>query len=452
MWSDEISNEGLRAGSADSVWRSTREIFRTHAQEMGYQGDLQDANALNHWSALQTNRTLADSGDIADKVFEGNQVILEKSGDAFIVRVDAGSGAEPGVLPDKLDLGTESADQNVDNVVTVDSSTDASSTGMNEVWADKMGARFGLSPEEVNYVDAQTISTEINGHEVLIDTQNSTYSYFNDNADEVSGLLINDQGAAVNDIQDFLGDRFAPVQEFVGGPVNELPLDNKIPLASDLGADSSSEPVDPAANLNQEPAAVVDQALKGADQVDPTKSGASSAQERADLAREQMDSALAQKHLHDEQNTVGKALENMATREITLKDKVLLEYLHEHPVSVDKPINDVLSGDLGLLNDMSNPENSALLHLYDIRQAGDKIAQSDLIHQYINSILGSSFDGDATKLSQLEALAQVHALGVGTDTSGKINSLVLTAGDFSQEFDFSAKGLSEVIAFLKATL
>jgi len=99
-WSDQISNEGLKAGQHDSVWLSTKNIFESHASELGYKGDINDAAALHRWTELQTNRALADSGDITNKVFVGNKVMLEKSGDGFTVRVEAGSGVQPGHLPD----------------------------------------------------------------------------------------------------------------------------------------------------------------------------------------------------------------------------------------------------------------------------------------------------------------------------------------------------------------
>ncbi|MFA7087963.1 MAG: hypothetical protein WC146_01330, partial [Patescibacteria group bacterium] len=70
---DEISNTGLRPGQHDSVWRSTMNIFKTNAPELGYQGDVNDEAALDKWASAQTVKTINNSGDITDKVFEGNK-------------------------------------------------------------------------------------------------------------------------------------------------------------------------------------------------------------------------------------------------------------------------------------------------------------------------------------------------------------------------------------------
>lgn len=88
---DEISNKNLN-GKSDSVWRSTREIFKNNARELGYKGDLNDQSALNHWAETQTANTISNSGEMDDKVFEGNKVVLTKDGDGFKAVVEQGDG------------------------------------------------------------------------------------------------------------------------------------------------------------------------------------------------------------------------------------------------------------------------------------------------------------------------------------------------------------------------
>lgn len=102
---DEISNAGLKPGQHDSVWRSTEQIFKGHAAELGYQGDINDEAALDKWAAAETVKTINNSGDISDKVFEGNRVVLEKddAGD-YHVSVEQGGGATPGHLPEAAEL------------------------------------------------------------------------------------------------------------------------------------------------------------------------------------------------------------------------------------------------------------------------------------------------------------------------------------------------------------
>ncbi|MEI6529517.1 MAG: hypothetical protein WCN88_03920 [Candidatus Falkowbacteria bacterium] len=92
-----IENFSNDISTGDSVWRSTREIFKGHAEELGYKGDLNDATALSKWAETQTANTLHDTGEFTDKVFVGNKILLEKN-DAgeFIVKVEAGTGATPG--------------------------------------------------------------------------------------------------------------------------------------------------------------------------------------------------------------------------------------------------------------------------------------------------------------------------------------------------------------------
>lgn len=92
-----IENFSNDISAGDSVWRSTREIFKNHAEDLGYKGDLEDAAALSKWAETQTANTLHNTGEFTDKVFEGNKILLEKNdaGD-FVVKIEAGTGATPG--------------------------------------------------------------------------------------------------------------------------------------------------------------------------------------------------------------------------------------------------------------------------------------------------------------------------------------------------------------------
>ena len=94
---DEISNKGL-SGKSDSVWRSTREIFKNNAEALGYKGDLNDQSAINNWAETQTANTISRSGEINDKIFEGNKVSLVKDEGRFKVVVEQAQGRRPGQL------------------------------------------------------------------------------------------------------------------------------------------------------------------------------------------------------------------------------------------------------------------------------------------------------------------------------------------------------------------
>jgi len=96
---DTISNQGMKAGTHDSVWRSTEQIFKDHAQKLGYQGDVNNKSALEDWAQDQTGKTLNNSGDINDKVFEGNKVVLEQDAQGnYRVSVEEATGLKPGHL------------------------------------------------------------------------------------------------------------------------------------------------------------------------------------------------------------------------------------------------------------------------------------------------------------------------------------------------------------------
>ena len=210
-WSNEISNTGLRPGTHDSVWRSTREIFQNNAKDLGYQGDLNNSAALHHWAEIQTNKTLANSGEVIDKVFVGNRVILEKSGSGFVVHTESGAGHEPGFLPKqeiKMSAGIDKNLINKNPVISGDQPLTGPGKGMNEVWADRAGARLGFSTAEAAYADENVIQTQLGGHNIFINTETHTYYFFDDQGNEVSGLLIDDQGIPVPDAKGFLINKF----------------------------------------------------------------------------------------------------------------------------------------------------------------------------------------------------------------------------------------------------
>jgi hypothetical protein len=94
-----ISHGGLKSGHSDSVWHATNQIFKDHAAELGYKGDIKDAKALEAWSQLQTGKALNNSGAIDDKVFAGNKVVLEHDAAGhYHVAVEKGEGLNPAHL------------------------------------------------------------------------------------------------------------------------------------------------------------------------------------------------------------------------------------------------------------------------------------------------------------------------------------------------------------------
>lgn len=94
---DIISNKGVKGG--DSVWRSTSQIFKDHAADLGYKGDVKDIKALDSWAQQQTGNALHNSGNFTEKVFEGNKVVLEHDAKGnYHVNIEKGEGLKPGHL------------------------------------------------------------------------------------------------------------------------------------------------------------------------------------------------------------------------------------------------------------------------------------------------------------------------------------------------------------------
>lgn len=94
---DVISNRGLKPGQHDSIWRSTEQIFRDHAQELGY--NKNSGQSFEDWVQTQTAKTINNSGDLTDKVFEKNIAILkhDASGNNHI-EIKKDGGLTPGYL------------------------------------------------------------------------------------------------------------------------------------------------------------------------------------------------------------------------------------------------------------------------------------------------------------------------------------------------------------------
>jgi len=222
---DTVSNEGLQAGQTDSVWRSVREIFINNAEKLGYNGDLDNASALKQWAETQTNESLANSGDVVDKVFAGNKVILERSGDSYLVSVEDGTGATPDYLP--VAGGAETGetlltDNTSDEVISNLAAKSETAIDSNEIWADQVGAKYGLNPDDVEFVSKNIIVTDIDDKSVYIDVADNTYHFFNSAADEISGFLVNDAGTPVTDLKEFLNQESIFNSDYLAGSDNVI--------------------------------------------------------------------------------------------------------------------------------------------------------------------------------------------------------------------------------------
>jgi len=74
---DEISNEGLREGTHDSIWRSTKKIFLDNKENFGYDENSGDDDS---WAERKTANLIAqlekNEGGLKDLVHEGDNVVV----------------------------------------------------------------------------------------------------------------------------------------------------------------------------------------------------------------------------------------------------------------------------------------------------------------------------------------------------------------------------------------
>jgi len=181
IFSDIISNEGL-SGKSDSVWRSTREIFKNNAEKLGYEGNASDTESLNKWAEVQTANAVHNSGELTDKVFEGNNVILEKNGDGnFIVKVEAGEGLKPEFFSHTEELAEPDTEKIVNPLeskpaikVLINEQIECP-VDPNEAAAQELAKQYGLEPDKFSYGGADgVLKTTYGNHDFFINTNDCT--------------------------------------------------------------------------------------------------------------------------------------------------------------------------------------------------------------------------------------------------------------------------------------
>jgi len=319
----------------------------------------------------------------------------------------------------------------------VDSNKIAGIGANREIWADKAGARFGLSSEQVSYADENVIKADIDGHDVFIDTKANTFYFFDDNANEVSGLLFDDNGHLINNAQEFLGTKFLSGETSAANVLDHL---------SDAGsADQAASSV----SSRQEQAVIDNPSAANQSLNDLNQTPAGDGGKAPDL-QNQFDNIVSDHAGKTAGGSIHEALETIASRTKTPADKVLLEYIEENHISPDASLKDLLSSDAGLLMSMNSPENSVLTQLYDLRHAASG-TQSEIMYKYLHTVLHESLN-DPEKLGRFDKLFSLNAVRVGSGLDGKVDSFVMQVGDNVRKVDFSAKGMEEVMKFVKQML
>ncbi len=215
---DVISNEGLN-GAHDSVWRSVVQIFQDNAESLGYDGSDE---ALKQWAEIQTSKALANSGEVLNKVFEGNIVSLEKVGDGFAVVVEQGNGLAPGMLAETVveastdvasTVSEEAATTTTEEVVLEgtkiianEAITETQSVASQEVIDQGANKLLTLGAEMVEGAK-NVLHTVIGDTDIYINYLTNAYSYINADGDLVSGSLINENGKEITDIYEFFAEK-----------------------------------------------------------------------------------------------------------------------------------------------------------------------------------------------------------------------------------------------------
>lgn len=232
LFEDEISNADMKPGRSDSVWRSTAQIFKDNAEALGYEGDLDDTKALNSWVNTQTAEALNNSGDITDKVFEGNKVVLEQDGDGnYQVRVEQASGLKPSYL------------EKVDPAVDTDLNGDSTDPATNEAAEDAGKEIINDTKSHVTEVEKQ-----LGAHRKIIDDFGSDLTGvkegLNVQPDDFKGLETDGDGSGVSGEETAVE---APVAESVPSQPSDLEANQEQETPT-----SSEEPVSAQTSANAE--------------------------------------------------------------------------------------------------------------------------------------------------------------------------------------------------------
>jgi hypothetical protein len=91
--------------SADSIWRSTKNIIMNNPERFGYDGDAADTAAMSQWAETQTANLIDtfntdQGGNLADLVHDGDKVIINFEGGEPALSFEASSGIEASHLSD----------------------------------------------------------------------------------------------------------------------------------------------------------------------------------------------------------------------------------------------------------------------------------------------------------------------------------------------------------------
>jgi hypothetical protein len=102
---EDVVDSSKVTGGSDSIWRSTRAIFSSNAEALGYKDDLGDTEALSKWAEAQTANVVnklnvEQGGNLADLVHDGDVVKIDLVNGKPVLSFTEASGIEAGHLSD----------------------------------------------------------------------------------------------------------------------------------------------------------------------------------------------------------------------------------------------------------------------------------------------------------------------------------------------------------------
>ncbi|MFA6194631.1 MAG: hypothetical protein WC719_02715 [Patescibacteria group bacterium] len=384
-FSNVISNEGL-GGQSDSVWHSTKEIFMDNAEKLGYQGDIHDSGALSKWAEIQTNGAIHNSGEITDKVFEGNVVSLEKDeAGNFFVKVEAGEGGEPGVL------GQMKAEEIKEPVLEKEA-----------------------IPQKISMRPSAEIKLSLNAEKIMATGDSSHVNLGSENIADTAHLSSSDIETAQASGDDL-------VSSVDATSTNTVASNN---LADANIASHTSTQVGGGENVISH---------GGTPEVISNESHTPlSIFEAIDTPEADTSSTL---------DTV------MKFDKIEAIDKVLLEFAKEKGASSSMTVKELLDTYPGITAYMDeNAGDSIYAHLYDLRHAASG-EQSKMLVEDLQANLKDEFGKSENYQKQFDLLVKHNVFQIGESLNGE-PTFAFKFGAAEKSFEFSAEGFKNLKNFL----
>ena len=143
---DIIDTQKVDKGN-DSIWRSTRQIFKDNASELGYGGDLNNEDELYEWSENQTRQVVSEysetqaDGKIKDLVHNADKVSIDIENGKPVLSVSYDSGEEADYLPKETKTLHRAVEENNNVQQAGDSAEAEPSKDVNNIQANELSGQ-----------------------------------------------------------------------------------------------------------------------------------------------------------------------------------------------------------------------------------------------------------------------------------------------------------------------